>query len=274
MILPLATPHPTMGELEIAWRDQSFVLPYIHRRGTGGPTVLFVHGLGGGKENFYAALQSKTMATFTIVMFDLPGTGQSPFHPDTHLDVSGLADLTHYFAKKIITGRYWIAGASMGGLISLLIIRKYGDDSLHGLINIEGNLCGEDCMFSRRVVSHTLTSFESLYQQMVGELKQSRFVGDRIIAQNMVLNLDPRAYYQYSFETVSESDSGRLMPAFLELRLPKLFLYGEENRTLSYLTQLRASNVTVREIGSSAHFLFYDNPVDTFETIAEFIQHN
>ncbi len=274
MILPLTTPHPKMDKFDLAWRGRSFVLPYIHRQGTGGPTVLFVHGLGGGKENFYAALQSKAMATFTIVMFDLPGTGLSPFNPDTELDVSGLADLTHNFAKQIIEGRYWIAGASMGGLISLLIIRKYGSNSLQGLINIEGNLCGEDCMFSRRVVSHTLTSFGSLYQQMVGELKQSRFVGDQIIAQNMVLNLDPRAYYKYSFETVSESDSGRLMPAFLELRLPKLFLYGEANRTLSYLDRLRASDVTVKEIGSSAHFLFYDNPVATFETISEFLEHN
>ena len=274
MILPVTTPHPKMGELEIAWRDRSFVLPYIHRQGTGGPTVLFVHGLGGAKENFYAALQSKAMASFTIVMFDLPGTGLSPFHPESGLDVSGLADLTHHFSEKIIAGRYWIAGASMGGLISLLIIRKYRHDSLQGLINIEGNLCGEDCMFSRRVVPHTLTSFGSLYQQMIGELKQSRFVGDQIIAQNMVLNLDPRAYYEYSFETVRESDSGRLMPAFLELRLPKLFLYGEKNQTLSYLAHLRASDVTVKEIGSSAHFLFYDNPVETFETIADFVINN
>jgi pimeloyl-ACP methyl ester carboxylesterase len=77
----------------------------------GGPTVLFLHGLGGAKESFYAAVQSKAMATFTIVMFDLPGAGLSPFHPDAGRDVSGLADLTHRFADKVIAGHYWIAGA-------------------------------------------------------------------------------------------------------------------------------------------------------------------
>jgi len=34
---------------------------------------------------------------------------------------------------------------------------------------------------------------------------------------------------------------------------------------------LRASDVQVREIPASAHFLFYDNPVATFQEIAEFI---
>ena len=106
MILPVTTPHPRMGKLDLAWRGQSFVLPYIHRQGTGGPTVLFVHGLGGAKENFYVALQCKAMATFTIVMFDLPGL--SPFHPEAGLDVSGLAELTHRFAEKVIAGSYWV----------------------------------------------------------------------------------------------------------------------------------------------------------------------
>jgi pimeloyl-ACP methyl ester carboxylesterase len=263
-----------MEQITLEFRGQCFVLPYIHREGTGGPTVLFVHGLGGAKENFYAALQSKAMAPFTVIMFDEPGTGLSPYHPEVGLDVSGLADLTQRFAEEVVTGQYWLAGASMGGLISLLMIRRHGFDRLLGLINLEGNLCPEDCVFSRRVFPHTLQSFASLYEQMIHELKQSRFAGDQIVAHNMALNVDPRAYYAYSFETVRESDSGELFAEFVNLPLPKLFLYGEQNRTLSYLARLSASDVKVREISSSAHFLFYDNPVETFQAIAEFIDAN
>ena len=40
---------------------------------------------------------------------------------------------------------------------------------------------------------------------------------------------------------------------------------------LSYLTRLRASDVRVKEIPSSAHFLFYDNPVETFRAVGEFV---
>ena len=43
------------------------------------------------------------------------------------------------------------------------------------------------------------------------------------------------------------------------------------NRALSYLPTLRASSVQVAEIPSSAHFLFYDNPVDHIPAIGEFV---
>lgn len=92
-----------------------------------------------------------------------------------------------------------------------------------------------------------------------------------MIAHNMALNTQVRAYFQYSFETVRLSDSGRLLDGFLGLSLPRLFLYGEANRGLSYLPQLRASSVEVAEIPGSAHFLFYDNPVDTFNAIGRFV---
>ena len=95
--------------------------------------------------------------------------------------------------------------------------------------------------------------------------------GDQFTAHNMALNVDPRAYHAYSFETVSESDSGRLLEEFLRLPIPRVFLYGEANRNLSYLARLRESAIRVIEIPAAAHFLFWDNPVATFEAIGEFV---
>ena len=88
----------------------------------------------------------------------------------------------------------------------------------------------------------------------------------------MALNVDVRAYHAYSFETVAESDSGRLLGEFLGLPVPRLFLYGEANRGLSYLPRLRGSPVQVREVPASAHFLFYDDPVETFRAVGEFVR--
>jgi len=126
-------------------------------------------------------------------------------------------------------------------------------------------------MFSRRVVSHTFESFEPVFRQMILELRRSRYAGDQIIAHNMALNVDIRGYYTYSFETVAESDSGRLMDEFIALPIPRLFLYGEYNKRLSYLPRLRESSVQVREVPSSAHFMFYDDPPETFRLVAEFV---
>jgi pimeloyl-ACP methyl ester carboxylesterase len=215
------------------------------------------------------------LADCTLVAFDLPGTGLAEFDTTAGLDVSALADIAQAVADCLLPGPYFLAGASMGGLITLLQIRRHGLGRLQGLINLEGNLCPEDCMFSRRVVPHTLATFATtVFDQMVGELRSSRYAGDQIIAHNMVLNVDVRAYHAYSFETVAESDSGRLLEEFIRLSVPRLFLYGDANKTLSYLPQLRDSPVRVEEIPSSGHFLFYDNPVATFEAIGEFVHRN
>ena len=271
MHIPAKTKLPRLDEIMVEWGGRSFALPYLYREGTGGPSVFLLHGLGGAKENFYAAFQSPALADCTLLTFDEPGTGLAAFDPDAGLDVSALAEMAHSVAAQMLPGPYFLVGASMGGLISLLQIRRHGVGPILGLVNLEGNLCPEDCMFSRRVVSHTLESFEPVFSQVMGELRASRFAGDQIIAHNMALNLDFRAYHAYAFETVAESDSGRLIEEFLALRIPRLFLYGEANKTLSYLPRLRASSVQVREVPSSAHFLFYDNPVDTFQAIGEFV---
>lgn len=234
--------------------------------------MLFVHGLGGAKENFYSALQFPDLADCTLVCFDLPGTGLAEYDPQARLGVSGLADLTRALADRLLPGPYFVAGASMGGLITLLQIRRHGVGRIRGLINIEGNLAAEDCMFSRRAVRHSLEEFSAVVFDRIGEeLRGSRHAGDRTIGYNLAVNVDVRAYYEYSFETVAQSDSGRLLEEFLHLPLPRLFLHGDANRGLSYLPRLRDSAVLVREIPASGHFVFYDNPLATFDAIGAFV---
>ena len=195
------------------------------------------------------------------------------FDPTTCPDVSTLAELAHHVWRKLLPQPVFLAVASMGGLIGLLMIRRHGTKGIQGLINIEGNLASEDCMFSRRVVSHSFEELSgTLFQQIRSELRTSNYPGDHMIAHNMALNTDIRAYFAYSFETVHESDSGRLLDEFLGLPMPRMFLYGDANRALSYVPRLRASAVQVYEVPQSAHFLFYDNPVNTFGQIGRFVR--
>ena len=271
MQIPIQTNLPRLDRLVVEWRAREFSLPYLYREGTGGPTILFVHGLGGSKENFYTAFQSPALADCTLVTFDQPGTGLAAFDPDAGLNVSALADIAQAVADQLMPDPYFLTGASMGGLITLLQLRRHGIGRIKGYVNLEGNLLSEDCLFSRHVVSHDLHSFEPEFRRMMRELRASRYAGDQIIAHNMALNVDIRGYHAYSFETVAESDSGRLLEEFINLPIPRLFLYGEANKGLSYLPRLRASDVRVHEIPSSAHFLFYDNPVETFRAVAEFV---
>jgi pimeloyl-ACP methyl ester carboxylesterase len=269
--VPLLAPQPRLGIVRVTSRGRTYELPYLSRPGSG-PALLFVHGLGGAKENFLWATQSRALAHCELLMFDMPGTGLARFRPDDGLDVSALADLTQLVANQLMRGSYFLAGASMGGLVSLLQIRRHGIDRIRGVINIEGNLASEDCMFSRRVVAHSLEAFrDRVFEEMMHELRRSAYAGDRLVAHHMALNVDVRAYHAYSFQTVAESDSGVLLEEFVELPVPRLFLYGDANRHLPYLHRLWCSDVRVVEVPDSAHFLFYDNPVATFQAIGGFV---
>ena len=258
--VPSVSLPPRLDIARIQCRGRTYNLPYLLRPGPG-PTVLFVHGLGGPKENFLWATQSPALARCELLMFDQPGTGQARLSPDDNLDVSALADITQAFTDQLIPRPYVLAGASMGGLITLLQMRRHGAARIQGYVNIEGNLAPEDCMFSRRATLHTRDEFTGrVFAEVIQEMRQARYAGDRIIAHNLALNVDARTYHAFSFETVKESDSGRLLDEFLELPMPKLFLYGEANRQLSYLDRLRASEVRVVEVPDSGHFEFVAPP--------------
>ena len=137
-----------------------------------------------------------------------------------------------------------------------------------GIILVSGQvkLCDTDRPADSRFFGKPLEA-----KEMIAELRSSNSVGDQIIAQNMALNLDIRAYYAYSFETVKQTDSGKLLQEFLSLQVPRLFLYGERNKTLSYLPELRSSAIQVAEVPSAGHFLFYDNPRATYQAIGDFV---
>ncbi len=268
---PATAQLPILDRVVVEWRDRTLVLPYLFRSGAG-PAILFVHGLGAAKEIFSSAFLSRALADCTLLAFDLPGSGLAEFPEDAGLDVSGLADVTQAIADRLLPRPYFLAASSMGGLVALLQMRRYGFERIQGFINLEGNLCPEDCMFSRRVLPHSLEAFaNSVFAGIIDDMRASPHTGDRIVADNLEMNVDVRAYHAYSAETVKESDSGSLLGEFLALPRPRLFLYGEANRSLSYLPRLRESAVEVREIPRSAHFFFYDNPVATFETIGEFV---
>lgn len=269
--VPSVSLPPRLDVARIESRGRTYSIPYLSRPGPG-PTVLFVHGLGGAKENFLWATQSPALARCELLMFDQPGTGQARFSPDDALDVSALADITQAFAEQLIPRPYVLAGASMGGLITLLQMRRHGAARIQGYVNIEGNLAAEDCMFSRRATLHAREEFAGrVFGEVIDEMRRAPHAGDRIIAHNLELNVDARTYHAFSFETVRESDSGRLLEEFLALPMPRLFLYGEANRHLSYLERLRASAVRVVEVPDSGHFLFYDNPVATYRAVGAFV---
>lgn len=254
-----------------ALKGRSYSIEYFIRKG-GETTVLFVHGLGGSKENFWQASQCDWLKGFTLISFDNPGTGNSTYYEDLALDVDDLADLTRQFICRLGLKDFYLAGASMGGLITLLYLERNNTCRVKGYINIEGNFLPEDCMFSGKVVVHDYDTFKaSIFQEAIDNMKRTGNPGYHIVANNLELNTNVRAYYDYSFQTVRYSSDGSLLKYYIAMAIPRIFIYGEANKALSYLTALNEAGMNQVMIPGSDHFIFYDNPKEMYRAISDFI---
>lgn len=71
---------------------------------------------------------------------------------------------------------------------------------------------------------------------------------------------------------VKLSDEEDLMGMFLGLPCRKMFMFGEENRGLSYLPRLEKEGIELAMIAESGHFPMYSNPVEMYRRIAGFLE--
>jgi pimeloyl-ACP methyl ester carboxylesterase len=177
----------------------------------------------------------------------------------TPLNIDGVVEVIENFVAQLGLNRFLLVGGSMGGLVGLLYAER-NPTKIAGFVNVEGNLAPEDCMFSRLVVPHTYAHFEAVVFPQIKKALSAK--AGRGIAQHLRVleKANPRAYYDYAFQTVEYSDRGDLLDRFLGLPVPKCFVYGSENRHLSYLRRLTESECTFVEIANSGHFVFYDEP--------------
>ena len=251
-------------QLQVDWGTQR--VTYFDRAGEGS-AIVFVHGLGNAASNFKDLLDEAALRSHRLIALDLPGSGGSPYPADRTLGIDDLVDLLDAFVNALAIPSFLLVGASMGGLIGLLYAERR-PERLLGFVNVEGNLAPEDCMFSRLVTPHPYEHFaEVVFPGIKRGLRSRRGRGFQEHLR-LLESASPRAYYDYSFQLVADSDHGNLLTRFLALPVPQYFVYGSANRGLSYLPRLRASQCRITEIAGADHFLFYDDPEAFAQAIA------
>jgi pimeloyl-ACP methyl ester carboxylesterase len=262
---------PQIKVAEVLYKEKPFSIEYFYRQGQK-ETIVLLHGLGGAKENYYDACKSDALAEHTLIFFDNPGTGNSSYYENFPLNVDDLTAISSLFIGQLNISNFILCGTSMGGLTTLLYLKNGGVNKVKAYINIEGNLLPEDCMFSGKVINYDFDTFKTtIFPKTILDMKAKGNTGFHVIANNLQLNTNVKSYYHYSFQTVEYSATGDLLKQFISMRIPKIFIYGAENNTLSYIPELLSSGVTVKEISNSNHFVFYDNPKELYEVMANFI---
>jgi pimeloyl-ACP methyl ester carboxylesterase len=258
-------------KLEITYRGQPLQIEFFIRPGPK-ETILYLHGLGCSKEDFLGATSAGDLQAYTLVAFDFPGCGNSSYHENMALGIDDLVEITNIFVSRLPLGDLVVIGHSMGGLVALLCIEKYGEP-VKGFISVEGNLASEDCFVSRQVTKYRLAEFKGAgFRNLRQKLSQLKNRGYQKYVDTLKKYSSPEAIFDYSPSLVSYSDNGNLIQRFTILDIPKVFIYGSENKGLSYIPELREKGCEVVEIPSSDHFPFYDNPRDYYRAISNFLE--
>lgn len=115
--------------------DPSSGLPvYINiRTKLGAPWLVFIHGLGQDASQDWQPVLPLLSEHFQILLFDLPGFGNSPA-PDSALTPEKYAALVHFLVSSVSKEAVAVVGHSLGGAIALRYAHDYPQEVKHLLL--------------------------------------------------------------------------------------------------------------------------------------------
>jgi pimeloyl-ACP methyl ester carboxylesterase len=158
----------------------------------------------------------------------------------------------------------------MGGLTALMLANAHPDRVL-SFTDIEGNISPEDCFLSRQIVEHADPDPDAYFDAFIDRTRHQPAYASALYAASLRHKVRAGAVRGIFSSMVDLSDHGELMEKLLRLPCPKMFMYGDQNASLSYLDHIEANGVRLSQIPDCGHFPMYSNPPEMWREIAEFV---
>jgi 3-oxoadipate enol-lactonase len=198
----------------------------------GGPTVLMLHGIGGGHLAFAPQVESLASNGYRAIAWDMPGYGHSP--PIEPYTFKGLAESCIRLIEGLKCDNVVLVGHSMGGMVAQEVIARR-PDLVSKLV-----LCGTSASFGkpdgdwqREFIAQRTAPLdqgrtmaqlaEQLIPQMIGP--GSLPEGVRLAAHCMAL-VSP-ATYRRALEALVTFDRRANLT---QIQVPTLLIAGEHDR--------------------------------------------
>jgi pimeloyl-ACP methyl ester carboxylesterase len=239
-------------------------------------TVLFVHGLGESGLCFEHLLDHPGLAGWRLLVPDLPGYGRSPWLSEP-LGLAAQADHLAAWLRECHCMQgiapVVVAGHSMGGVSGLLFCERH-PELASALIDIDGNVCGDDCVFSGQAAAHSLAEFSA---EGFDRLRKAvhRMGRDDPAHRGYYVSMrlaDPRTYHLNSCELLAMSEQGDIAERLRNLPVPVHYIAGAPGgasaRTRSILA---ASGLSWVAIEPSGHWPFLDQPDRFVDVLNQFL---
>jgi pimeloyl-ACP methyl ester carboxylesterase len=254
--------------LDLQVGGASLVIDTLATTGPDAP-VVFLHGFGSTKEDYADFVRFPGLEGRGFIAYDAPGFGRSTSSDLRLVSIPFLRDVAQTVLDRLGVEQFHLVGHSMGGLTALTLADRVPERVL-SFVNIEGNVAPEDCFLSRQIVTHRAEDPAEFLEEFAARTHPADEFSSALYASNVDSKVDPRVVRGVFESMVYLSDNADLLTRFTSLPFPRMFMYGEQNASLSYLPALRAAGVELAEIAFSGHWPMYSNPVEMWSALAGF----
>jgi 3-oxoadipate enol-lactonase len=242
-----------------------------------GPTVLMLHGIGGGHRAFAPQVETLASLGYRAVAWDMPGYGRSaPIEP---YSFKGLAQRCVDLIDALQCDSVTLLGHSMGGMVAQEVIARR-PDKVNKLI-----LCGTSAAFGKRTDGRSADAWaQQFIAQRTAPLDAGQTMADmaaRLVPQMVgpaalpeglklaehCMASVPAATYRRALECLVTFDR---QAALAHIRVPTLLVGGELDRVAApaVMRQMAAAIARARyaELPGIGHLMNLEAP-DAFDAL-------
>jgi len=216
------------------------------KTGSGHPLIL-LHGFGEDR-GIWAKQVEALRESFTCLIPDLPGTGDSPL-PPSGISIESLADFVHELMVQEQLEQVVVLGHSMGGYIALAFAEKYpallrGLGLIHSTASADDEAKKENRLKSIRLIERE--GKEIFLRTMIPNLYAAG-VSDRIAEEmrrhlDMALSVSPETLIAYYRAMIARPDRSDILRKAM---CPVLFVCGLQDNAVPYRQVLSQAHLPV-----------------------------
>ena len=234
----------------------------------GGPTVLMLHGIGGGHLAFAPQVETLASAGYRAVAWDMPGYGHSaPIEP---YNFKGLAGSCIRLIESLQCGHVSLVGHSMGGMVAQEVVARRPE-----LVN-KLVLCGTSPSFGKPdgswqqefIAQRTAPLDAGKTMAELAEVLVPQMIGPGSLPEGVRLathcmGLVPAATYRCALECIVTFDRRANLD---HIRVPTLLVAGEHDRNAPPTVMKKMASAiahsTYQEMKGIGHLMNLEAPED------------
>lgn len=243
----------------------------------GGPTVLMLHGIGGGHLSFAPQVETLAMSGYRAVAWDMPGYGHSaPIEPYTF---KGLAQSCIALIEALNCGEVALVGHSMGGMVAQEVMARrpelVGKLVLCGTSPSFGKPEGEwqrEFIAERTAPLDAGASMAELAETLVPQMVGPEALPEGVRLATHCMGLVPPATYRRALECLVTFDRRANLSS---IHVPTLVLAGQYDRNAPASVMKKMADAiprsTYMEMKGLGHLQNLEGPEDFDALLLNFL---